>query len=1084
MKKHILNIVMTASVIISSTAGVRADNSYSNAVVALNPVAYWPLNETTSPPHPYLATNSGTLGPQADGYYNNAYYPNDNTYTTFTLTTFFTGPVPGVTSDGDAAAQFNGGQNNNDNSGYLLIPDINHDLDAVTVPFTAEAWVMPEGGDPNDPSGASYASTEWTGIIKKGGGGAFYTETGDAHGGTYGWTVALAGIYALGAPVGWYGGTPYTGPLQLKTNACWVVDFYNGSSGNTPSLEFDVPLNEPTPEWFHLVLAYDGTNANFYVNGELTATTVPGLPQSTNSVFAPGAFPTSASGAYQFTTANGVGYAPDTINPICLGNINESYSFVSQGFPAANAIGFNCQLFNGAMDEVAVYTNAFPAATVLKHYQDATAADKTAYTNDVLSATPPVYLRLDEPAYVDPSPSTFPAATNYGSLAAAADGLYEPGVKTASPGPVVDGFGSQSYAAQFNGLDAAIDIGNGAFGALSGTALDPQGSQPFSVAFWFKGNPADCYGRFQTILGRGDSAWRSSIDGSGEIHWNPGAGPEITSPQNFNDGAWHQAVGVSDGTTAYLYVDGQLSVSATGVGSLAGSPDDLFIGGAPDYTTSQANGSHQRYFAGAVTQVAFFDTALSGSQVESLFSAADSPPTISLSPKSVTIGLGSSGTLTTTASGSVPLSYQWYLGTTPLSDVAGNIIGSATPTLTITNALVANGGNYTLVVTNSFGSLTSAVATVTISLSPTVLIQPTPANTILYAGNQATFGLAAVGASPLYYQWYSGSSAISGATATNIGIAALVGTNKYTVVVTNTYGSATSAVVTVVGQAFVPPASGFTVNFDVAQASAASAVYVGQGAYSDPGHNTWNPFPAASGTPTGLAYSSASNLTLVTATLYFGFNNGATGGTTNGTPSWLLSYEDAVNTNSPAIGGTNGPEGELIISDLPKGTYSLYIYGANYDNTRGSLFSIAPTNGGAADQGINGTVNGSIIGNNAIVNGVDTFAEGDNYVIFTNVVTDASGDITFTYIPNPADDLTGEAPFNGVQVVGNFTVTTQPTVAIQKSGTNVIISWSSATGVLQSATSVSGPYTDVTGATSPYTAPAAGTLQFFRLRIP
>lgn len=75
----------------------------------------------------------------------------------------------------------------------MEIPDVNHDLDHG-VPFTAEAWVMPGGGDPNDPAGTSFASTEWTAIIKKGGGGAYYTENGDVNNQKrYGRTVALAG---------------------------------------------------------------------------------------------------------------------------------------------------------------------------------------------------------------------------------------------------------------------------------------------------------------------------------------------------------------------------------------------------------------------------------------------------------------------------------------------------------------------------------------------------------------------------------------------------------------------------------------------------------------------------------------------------------------------------------------------------------------------------------------------------------------------------------------------------------------------------------------------------------------------------
>ena len=168
MSKHSFSTLLLALVAVIFAIQARADNDYSNAVMSLSPVAYWPLNETTPPPAPYLATNSGTLGAQADGYYNNPYYLENGGYNLMTL---FTGPVAGATSDGDAAAQFNGGANSDDNSGYVLIPDVNHVLDNGPVPFSAEAWVMPEGGDPNDPTGTSYASTEWTSIIKKGGGG-------------------------------------------------------------------------------------------------------------------------------------------------------------------------------------------------------------------------------------------------------------------------------------------------------------------------------------------------------------------------------------------------------------------------------------------------------------------------------------------------------------------------------------------------------------------------------------------------------------------------------------------------------------------------------------------------------------------------------------------------------------------------------------------------------------------------------------------------------------------------------------------------------------------------------------------------
>jgi hypothetical protein len=1057
--KHPLKTLVLALVAFLSTVFAHADNSYSNAVAALSPVAYWPLNETTQPPAAYVATNIGTLGAKGNAYYGNAYYASG---TGFNLMTLFGGPTNGVTTDGNSAAVFNGGANANDNSEYMIIPQVGKNL-TFGVPFSAEAWVKPGGGDPNDLTGVSYASTEWTGIIKKGGGVNGYTENGDANNNTYGWTISMAGCRTLCLPDGWY----ENGTTFLQTNAVFIADFYNGASGNAPSLELMVPFQEPTPAWFHLVLTYDGTNANFYVNGALAATTVPGLPQSTNNVIAPNQAPvTSPTGAYAFSTVNGVGYAQDTINPICIGNINESFSIISSGFNTGNLIGFNCQNFNGAMDEVAVYTNVLSATAVLKHYQDATASDHTLYTNDVRSAAPIVYLRMDEPTYTQPPAdfSTYPLANSYGSMTGA-NGLIQPGTIPGISGPAVSGFGAQSSAAQMNGFDAAIDIGNG---ALFGTALDPQGTQAFSIAYWFKANPSDCYGRFQTILGRGDQGWRSSIDNSGHLRFNPGFGPEPQSPQNYNDGAWHQVVGVCDGTTASLYVDGQLSVSQGGVATMNGSSLDLLIGGAPDYTSNDKNFNRQRYFAGQVTQVAFFNSALTAPQIQTLYLAAEIGPFITKQPQNITLGLGATGSLSVSSGGNPTLAYQWYQGTTKLTD-NGNFSGSTTSNLTISGTVTNDAGNYTVVVTNSFGSATSQVAVVSVSLAPNILSQPSPSSVTRYVGNQVNFSVSVVGANPISYQWYNGSAPIGGATTSNLVVATAAGTNSYKVVLNNSFGSATSAVVSVIGKIFVPPTTGgFTLNLAVAPGSAAANVYVGQGAYSDSTNNVWNAFPGNSGTPTGFLLTSSSNQTLVTSTLIFGFNNGAANAAiTNGNPSWLVSYEDAVNGGSPGIGTAGAPMGQVTLQNVPQGSYKLYLYGQNYDGNRGSVFALAPVNGGIPDNALTGTVNAQPASTPAVL------TEGDNYIFFRGVTPDPSGTITITYIPNPAGTLTGEAPLNGLQLVGAL-------VSIKQAGNgNITITWSG--GTLVSSSQLGGPYNPVAG-TSPLTMQATGPVQYFRVQ--
>lgn len=66
LKQFILIIVMAAQIT------VDAQSIYSNAVMSLNPVAYWPLQETNQPPDYDVETNYGSLGSIANAYYSSA----------------------------------------------------------------------------------------------------------------------------------------------------------------------------------------------------------------------------------------------------------------------------------------------------------------------------------------------------------------------------------------------------------------------------------------------------------------------------------------------------------------------------------------------------------------------------------------------------------------------------------------------------------------------------------------------------------------------------------------------------------------------------------------------------------------------------------------------------------------------------------------------------------------------------------------------------------------------------------------------------------------------------------------------------
>jgi hypothetical protein len=99
--------------------------------------------------------------------------------------------------------------------------------------------------------------------------------------------------------------------------------------------------------------------------------------------------------------------------------------------------------------------------------------------------------------------------------------------------------------------------------------------------------------------------------------------------------------------------------------------------------------------------------------INALAPLANTPPTITTSPQSQTNTLGGTATFSSIATGSAPLVYQWYF--------TNAIFGATNTSLVISNVVSTNAGNYFVIVTNSFGSATSSVAKLTVTLAPTVL---------------------------------------------------------------------------------------------------------------------------------------------------------------------------------------------------------------------------------------------------------------------------------------------------------------------------------------------------------------------------
>jgi alpha-tubulin suppressor-like RCC1 family protein len=165
------------------------------------------------------------------------------------------------------------------------------------------------------------------------------------------------------------------------------------------------------------------------------------------------------------------------------------------------------------------------------------------------------------------------------------------------------------------------------------------------------------------------------------------------------------------------------------------------------------------------------------------------PVVITLQPTNQTVMVGSNTTIVATATGTTPLSYQWYFLSTMLD-------GATNSTLAFTNMQVTDAGDYSIVIANNYDSTTSTNARLTVitNMLPQILSQPV--DQTIFQDDNTSFTVGVTGMPPFSYQWYCDlTNFISNATNSLLTITNVLSTNlcNYRVIITNSYGSATSS---------------------------------------------------------------------------------------------------------------------------------------------------------------------------------------------------------------------------------------------------------------------------------------------------
>ena len=163
--------------------------------------------------------------------------------------------------------------------------------------------------------------------------------------------------------------------------------------------------------------------------------------------------------------------------------------------------------------------------------------------------------------------------------------------------------GKSGDALSFDGIDDYVDMGN------------PSNLQPdnVSLSVWFKTGATD-----GMILRKRLCGYGLQVLSSGEISfwiYNITATKFMaTSPKAYNDDKWHHAVGVYDGASVKLYLDGIL-VSTASAGTIVYKNGAIAAGRDGDFSGS--------YFNGLIDDIRIYNQALNDQQVQYLYNSVN-----------------------------------------------------------------------------------------------------------------------------------------------------------------------------------------------------------------------------------------------------------------------------------------------------------------------------------------------------------------------------------------------------------------------------------------------------------------------------
>jgi hypothetical protein len=670
----ILSGLAAASLLAGAGHTARAD--YASTVLSFNPVAYWPLNETNQPPAPgNVAVNIGTGGSQDNGFYLGTFVPN----------------TPGaLTGDPDTSASFNG------TSGHVLVP---YDADVgVKGPFTAECWV----------NALSLPSAALVCPIS-----AFHSASPRS-----GWLVYIdsGGGLSAGSPAG------------------FVFRMY-AQNGSSPSISLATGGGVNLSTWYHVAVSFDGTNAAIYTNGVLAASGTPsGFVPDPDSPLSVGS---RSDSSFFFTgSVDEVALYPSALTPSVIQSHYQNGINPTPTPTYPTLVGAKNPLIYLRLDETP--SNSPPSSVVATNYGSVGATINGTYLPGTVPGAPGPFGSNSLSCKFVPVSGGYVDCTGDSSLditgpmtvlawfkGAPADSRFQSFVGKADSSwrGDVDGTGFAHFAD--NGPDATgvtfINDGNWHYfaGVFDGTSnllyidgvLDAQVAAtlpiPGSTVNAVIGAAGDYVTSPPNRLFQGSVAqvavYTNALTKSqiGQIQTSAGAPPQVSLKANAFSGdengsatiAANPPVGSAPIALQWWVIAGGVTNALAGQTNLSLTLNNL-----------QTSQNTNQYFIVAANLFG------AGASATATLTVLSGPPVISPDlPTAIYAVYGGPLVLSIGATGTLPMTNQWYLGSTALSD-GPRISGSHSNVLTIIDLQPSDLGNYQVVVTNSHGNTASQTA--------------------------------------------------------------------------------------------------------------------------------------------------------------------------------------------------------------------------------------------------------------------------------------------------------------------------------------------------------------------------------------